>query len=167
MLWSSLSKTISPLSSLLTFIVLSFLLILKLHGLHLHFIPLGLISISFLSCNFPEQIGQSKVINLLDSVCSLFRFIVVGSSSESSKSSGIGCFQNLLFGFCFGFGDISIYRIFYIVNYYFYKFKKYDTELFDFTILYHRGLIVVCNSVFYQVYCIQIFIHFMRHIIIR
>ena len=53
MLWSSDSKTISPLSSLLTFIVLSFLLILKLHGLHLHFIPFGLISISFLNCNFP------------------------------------------------------------------------------------------------------------------
>ena len=50
-LWISLSNVMSPLSSLLTFIVLSFLLILNEHGLHLHFIPLGLISISFLNCN--------------------------------------------------------------------------------------------------------------------
>ena len=49
MLWSSLSNLISPLSSLLTLIVLSFFLILKLHGLHFHLIPLGFISMSFLN----------------------------------------------------------------------------------------------------------------------
>ena len=96
-LWSSLSNLISPLSSLLTLMVLSFFLSLKLQGLHLHFIPLGFISISFLSCNFPLHKGQSKEINLLDTLCSSFRLTVVGSSSLSSKSSGIGFFSILFF----------------------------------------------------------------------
>ena len=155
MLWSSDSKTISPLSSLLTLTVLSFLLILKLQGLHLHFIPFGLISISFLSCNFPWQSGQSKVMNLLLNFCSWLRVMVVGSSSLSSKSSGMGCFLNLLLAFAFCFGSMFVYRMFYIINYQFYKFKKYYTQLFDFTVLYHRILIIISNSVFYQVYCIH------------
>ena len=92
MLWSSLSDAIPPSSSLLTFIVLSCFVILKEQGLQRQVIPFGLISMSFLSCNLPWQRGQSKVINLLVSFCSWLKWIVVGSSSDSSKSSGIGCF---------------------------------------------------------------------------
>ena len=57
--------------------------------------PLGLISSSFLSCNLPLHKGQSKVMYLLVGFCSLLKSTVVGSSSDSSKSSGIGCFLNL------------------------------------------------------------------------
>ena len=136
MLWSSLSKTISPLSSLLTFIVLSFLLSLKLQGLQEHFIPLGSIEISFLICNLQPHIGQSKVINLLVSFCSSSRFIVVGSSSDSSKSSGIGCFLILLliFGFTF-FG--GIYIILKIIYNYLQKLQHYPEYLFKFIIFYN------------------------------
>ena len=104
-LWSSLSKVISPLSSLLTFIDLSFLVNLNEQGLHLHFMPLGFISISFLNCSFPQHNGQSKVINLLVYFCSLFKLTVAGSSSDSSKSSGIGFFNLLTF-----FGGIIEYN---------------------------------------------------------
>ena len=100
-LWSSLSNFISPLSSLLTFIVLSFLVILKEQGLQEHFMPFGLMRISFLNCNLPLQMGQSKVMNLLDSFCSSFRLTTAGSSFESSKSSGIGCFLIVLYSFLF------------------------------------------------------------------
>ena len=93
MLWSSLSNLISPLSSLLTFIVLSFLVSLNEQGLQEHLMPFGLISISFLNCNLQWHKGQSKMINLLDNFCSSFRLTVAGSSSDSSKSSGIGCFS--------------------------------------------------------------------------
>ena len=84
MLCASLSSLMSPLSSLLTFVVLSLLLILKLHGLQIHFIPLGLISIVFCNCSFPWHKGQSKLMNLLWSFCSSSSVIIVGSSSDSS-----------------------------------------------------------------------------------
>ena len=51
----SLSKVIQPSSSFETFMVLSLLLILKLHGLHLHFIPFGFISTSFLICSIEDS----------------------------------------------------------------------------------------------------------------
>ena len=102
-LCNSLSSLISPLSSLLTFIVLSFLLILKEHGLHLHFTPLGFISISFLNCNFPLHKGQSNVINLLVNFLSSSNVIVVGSSSDNSKSSGTG-FLLIFFSIAFFLG---------------------------------------------------------------
>ena len=92
MLWSSLSKKNSPSSSFLTFIVLSFLLILKLQGEHLHLMPLGLISISFLICSLPLHKGHSNTMFLDVSFCSSFRLTTAGSSSDSSKSSGIGFF---------------------------------------------------------------------------
>jgi hypothetical protein len=79
--------------SLLTFIVLSFYIILKEQGLQRQVIPFGLISISFLSYNLPLHIGQSKMMNLLVSFCSLLKLTVVGSSSDNSKFSGIGCFS--------------------------------------------------------------------------
>ena len=100
--WSWQSNTISPSLSLLTFIVLSFLVILKLQGLQEHFIPLGLISISFLNCILPWQIGQSITINLLVNLCSLVSVMVLGSSSLKTSSSGIALL-------CFLFGGIYIY----------------------------------------------------------
>ena len=92
MLWSSQSSFISPWSSLDTFIVLSFLLILNEHGLQEHLMPLGLISISFLNCIFPLHNGQSIIINLLVNLCSLVSVIVLGSSSLKTSSSGMGFF---------------------------------------------------------------------------
>ena len=105
MLCASLSNLMSPLSSLLTFIVFSLFDVLKEHGLQLHFIPLGFISIVFCNLSFPWHKGQSKVINLLFSFCSSSSFIIVGSSSDRSKSSGMGVF------FIFFFAEASIYFI--------------------------------------------------------
>ena len=96
MLWSWLSNVMPPSSSLLTFIVSSFFVILKLQGLQRQVLPLGLISISFLSCNLPLHKGQSKVMYLLVGFCSLLKSTVVGSSSDSSKSSGIGFLKFML-----------------------------------------------------------------------
>ena len=77
-----------PSSSLLTLIVLSVFVSLKLHGLQRQVMPYGLIAISFLNCNLHLQTGQSNKIFLLVNFCSSFNFIIVGSSSDSSKSSG-------------------------------------------------------------------------------
>ena len=98
--WSSLSSFNSPFSSRDTFIVLSFLLILKEQGLQEHLMPLGLISISFLNCIFPWHKGQSMTIYLLVSLCSLVSVMVLGSSSLKTSSSGIALL-------CFLFGGIS------------------------------------------------------------
>ena len=82
MLWSSLSRVIPPSSSLLTFMVLSFFVSLKLQGLQRQVMPFGLISISFLNCNFPWQIGQlgyelaGQLLFLIE--INRCRFIIVG-----------------------------------------------------------------------------------------
>ena len=62
------------------------------------------------------------MINLLDSVCSSFRLTVAGSSSDSSKSSGIGCFFDGV-ALCVLFVGICIVNIHQIIYNDFDEFK--------------------------------------------
>ena len=67
---------------------------------------LGLISISFLNYNLSWYSEQLNIIFLFIIFYSLFKLIILGSSSDNSKSSGIGYFFIL---FILLFGDITIY----------------------------------------------------------
>ena len=82
---------------------------------------------------------------LLVSVFSWFKFTVAGSSSDSSKSSGIGFLGTLGL---FLFGASFTYTIFYIIYYHFYIFKKKQHCLILWFFLLYTGYLSSLEALF-------------------
>lgn len=101
-------------------LVLSFLLVLKEKGFHAHFVTVHLLDKSwfwfFKKSREHDDTGQLNAINLLVSVCSLFKLAVLGSSSwPNSKSGGMWFFLLILVvGFAFAFCFLCWHCLLYI-----------------------------------------------------
>ena len=99
-----------PSSSLLTLIVLSVFVSLKLPGLQRQVMPYGLIAISFLNCNLHLQTGQSNKIFLLVNFCSSFNFIMLVHHQTVQNLLGIRLLFQTMFPFCWHLYSVLHYK---------------------------------------------------------